>query len=145
MTLRERLFSSLIINPETGCVEWSRYRDNGYGRLDRGKKAGLTVLTHRIMWEMFNGPIPEGMTLDHLCRNRCCANLSHLEVVTAVENALRGGNNIKTHCDKGHEFTPENTYISPSYPTRRNCRECLNARGREYRARKKAQKIASIA
>jgi hypothetical protein len=64
------------------------------------------------------------MTIDHLCRNTSCVRPDHLEVVTREENALRGSRNAaKTHCDRGHEFTPENTYVPPSRD-HRACREC---------------------
>lgn len=45
---------------------------------------------HRVVWEYTNGPIPNGMQIDHLCRQRDCCELSHLDVVTNLENQLRG-------------------------------------------------------
>lgn len=106
------------------CLEWqgSRYQ-NGYGKLgDAGYQA------HRISYTLFKGEIPKSMCIDHLCRNRICVNPEHLEVVTLVENVMRGEsqharNARKTHCKNGHEFTKENTYIHPQRGNR-HCKEC---------------------
>jgi hypothetical protein len=74
-----------VPNPETGCWEWSGYKDpQGYCRMMyKGKKA----LVHRAYWEMHRGPIPEGMTIDHICRVRHCVNPDHLRVVTLAVNS----------------------------------------------------------
>jgi hypothetical protein len=133
--LRERLFSRLIINPETGCLLWTgSCSEEGYGRLGRdGRKA----LVHRVMYELFVGPIPDGLEIDHLCRVRNCAAPGHLEAVTGRVNKLRG-NTITaaaagaTHCPQKHEYDLLNTWISPA--GQRRCRACR----REKRRAKKA-------
>jgi|SRR5579863_856869 len=88
-TPRERLLSGLIVNPRTDCLEWSRAKNYGYGVI---RWDGRQQMVHRVMYELFAGPIPEGMDLDHLCRNRACANVAHLEPVTRKENLNRGRN-----------------------------------------------------
>jgi hypothetical protein len=90
------------------CWLWTRYvRPSGYAVF-----GGRYI--HRLAFELLVGPIPEGMEIDHLCRNRSCANPAHLEPVTRPENLRRGEtfaaeNAAKTHCLHGHEFTPANT------------------------------------
>ena len=72
----------------TPCWIWARSRKpKGYGQL---RRAGKTLYAHRVYWERENGPIPEGLELDHLCRQRACCNPAHLELVTSQENTLRG-------------------------------------------------------
>lgn len=141
-SLRDRLLSKAVINWETGCWEWTASCDHrGYGRIRVGGRAGRKVRVHRLSYEMTYGPIPEGMVIDHLCRVRRCLNPDHLEVVSGAVNILRGisvpaVNAAKTHCIRGHEFTPENTYRASNGRGGhgRGCRACL----REYPARKAA-------
>lgn len=118
-----------------GCWEWLSNKTKakgGYGRISRG---GKMVLAHRFMYERAKGPIPDGLTLDHLCRNRLCVNPGHLEPVTLRENALRGVgptaiNARKTHCIRGHRLNEKNTYTKTGG---RSCRACVNARAAEKR------------
>lgn len=115
---------------ETPCWVWTAglMGTSGYAQFRYSKaKNGLG---HRYSYEHHIGPIPEGMTLDHLCRVRECVNPEHLEVVTPKVNILRGkgkgaANKLKTHCVHGHEFTPENTYINAKKA--RVCRACQKA------------------
>ena len=120
MPLRERLLSRLLIDPDSDCVVWSGSHNpkTGYGQIqDQGKNK----LVHRVMYEMFAGPVPDGLELDHLCRNKLCANVSHLEAVTHQVNTQRRSAVI-THCPAGHEYTEENTYLGKHGRTCRACR-----------------------
>ena len=69
-----------------GCWEWTGTVNNQYGMFSVGSKFKLT---HRLAYEMLNGPIPDGLEIDHLCRNKLCANPDHLEAVTHTENMVR--------------------------------------------------------
>ena len=108
-----------------GCWSWTASRDRGYGRFWVGKKL---FWVHRLSHEVFKGPIPAGLQIDHLCRNRSCVNPDHLEAVTARVNTLRSGstsavNARKVACIRNHGFTAENTYVWAKDGTRR-CRTC---------------------
>lgn len=120
---------------ENGCWVFQGARSKaGYGYIGMGGKADGTAPTHRVTYLHFKGPIPESLVLDHLCRNRACCNPEHLEPVTRKENTRRGlrgpgwGERDITHCKRGHEFTPENTYRSK---VGRVCRACKLARDAE--------------
>lgn len=129
--------------PDLGpCWLWTAKTGRaGYGRFTVGYRE---VSATRWICELKLGSIPEGYEPDHLCFNTSCVNYeSHLEVVTRRENTLRGGsppaiNARKTHCDNGHEFTPENTYIRTRPRGGRACRICRNDAARRYREKKRA-------
>jgi hypothetical protein len=130
-----RLMSKVTVVPETGCWVVDLWKGARYGRVVyKGRK----WLAHRAFYDLLVGPIPEGLTLDHLCRNTPCVNPEHLEPVTQRENNLRADdspttqNARKTHCKRGHEFTPENTTVCNGS---RYCRACMRRRYRESRAK----------
>jgi hypothetical protein len=88
------------------CWEWTGARTNGYGYF---KRVGTTRRAHRIAYEHLVGPVPDGLVLDHLCRNRGCVNPDHLEPVTSRENLRRGSGIAGRHarsdlCPRGHEY-----------------------------------------
>ena len=122
------------------CWNWKGKLDkDGYGRFFYGGKTGKA---HRFSHELNIGPIPKGLTIDHLCRNRRCVRPSHLEPVFDKQNILRGKgvaaiNAVKTHCMRGHEFTLENTRMSNDG---RICRTCFRAYDREWKKRKRRER-----
>lgn len=74
-----------------GCWDWiGSLTKAGYGHLRQGGRGEPVIYAHRYSHEIFSGPIPEGMQIDHLCRNRRCVNPAHLEIVTNKENGRRG-------------------------------------------------------
>ncbi len=121
-------------------------RSDGYRALYVGVTEGRTArykMAHRVAWEQVNGPIPDGLVIDHLCRNRECINVAHLEVVTNKVNILRGvapsaQHARQTHCKEGHLFTEETTYIQKNGS--RRCRTCKRA----WNQRKWKEKVASV-
>ena len=113
-----------------GCWEWGAGKQSrGYGMCWNGEKA---VLAHRFSFEVHKGEIPEGLVIDHLCRNRSCVNPDHLEAVSQRENVRRGNSPrlraAQTHCKRGHEYTPENTH---SWGGSRACKSCKAQLARE--------------
>jgi hypothetical protein len=125
---------------DDGCWVWQRAKNwDGYGQV---RHDGNTRLVHRLTYRLIVGPIPDGLTLDHLCRIRACCNPEHLDPVTLKVNILRADTfqahyAAQTHCKNNHEFTPENTYIEGSGS--RRCRECKRALNRASKARLKAR------
>lgn len=151
--LEERLLAKINKNgplpeqrPELGpCWVWTgATQGSGYGCITvRQRKLGA----HVVVYEFYRKPVPEGMDLDHLChpgdgscpratcRHRLCVNPDHLEPTTRLENLKRGNtliaaNLAKTHCDRGHEFTPENTHVRvlPDGRESRQCHACRRLR-----------------
>lgn len=125
-TAEERFWSNVDKCGE--CWTWTGYiKPNGYASFypGGGRHVGK-VYAHRFSYELVNGPIPNGMEIDHTCNVRNCVNPAHLEVVTHRENLDRAKDR-RTHCPHGHEFTDENSYWWNGY---RSCRTCRTARHR---------------
>jgi len=116
------------------CWEWTGMRDrDGYGKVswDARKK-----LTHRLAYELLVGPVPVGLQLDHLCRNRACVNPDHLQPVTWAENLRRGAPRRRPNCRRGHPLSGDNLYARPGSGGRecRTCRLAYQKRWREARS-----------
>lgn len=125
-----RLDARTVVTP-TGCVEYQGgLTTSGYGQMSVD---GRSVQTHRLAYVLAIGPVPEGLVIDHLCRNRACCNPFHMEPVTRQVNTLRGatlaaGNAAKTHCRQGHPYEGDNLRIDSC--GKRRCRQCETARRR---------------
>ena len=121
-----------VVRSEDGCWVWTgAMSTKGYGYFQfRGK----LWRAHRAMYTLVRGEIPDGLSLDHLCRNRACINPEHLEAVPIRVNIMRGAslgavNAAKTHCINGHAFSEENTrYSARDGYVERRCNVCSNAR-----------------
>jgi len=142
----ERLANKSTFEPNTGCLLWTGgVSSNGYGTIGlRGK----VLSTHRLSWELVNGPIPSGLYVCHRCDTPACINVDHLFLGTAKDNVTdkvqKGrqrypGHKIKTHCVRGHELTEENVY---RYGPRqgRSCRACSIDSGKARYAAKKEKR-----
>ena len=122
--------------PDGECMIYSGSKnEKGYGLIFVGTG---TKRVHRLWWQAHGRTIPRGKQLDHLCGNRACVRLDHLEVVTNRTNVLRGNgptaiNARKSHCARGHAFDAENTYQSRGG---RVCRRCRYRRTKESRERR---------
>ncbi len=135
--LPERFLKKVHIK-ETGCWEWQgSLTRKGYGQFHVGSRrdgSRRMVRAHIFAYETEIGIIPEGLQLDHLCRNHACVNPAHLEPVTGSVNCRRGltGANMKlregakTHCPKGHPYDSRNTLVRKDGS--RECRACARER-----------------
>ena len=128
----ERFWSK--VDKSGDCWLWtaSTFPSGGYGQFNVGsKKLGTRrpARAHRYAYEALIGPIPDGLQLDHLCREPLCVNPAHLEPVTQKVNILRGVgwaavNARKSHCDEGHPLSGSN--LARTSGGGRRCRLCAN-------------------
>lgn len=115
----------------------------GYVRVRADGANRRKVYGHRVTWEYFIEPIPDGLTFDHLCRNTSCVNPWHGDLVPSLVNSRRSSRNIavvnasKTHCPQGHPLEGDNIKFNKTVQgTRaRQCRICHNEANRAYRLR----------
>lgn len=108
--------------------------DNGHGYRTIADSSGKKHYVHRLAYEHFRGPIPSGMEIDHLCRNRACFNPEHLEPVTRAENGRRAreANGLPEKCRRGLH---SDWYYPKSRP--RQCRVCMFAAPSRHSKKKK--------
>ena len=139
-TPEQRFWEKVV---ESGdCWEWTGGKDyDGYGIHSVGASSPRA---HRFSYEMMVGPIPDGLHLDHLCRNTKCVNPDHLENVPHVENVRRGLVANKTHCNHGHPLEGTNvTYRKRGGARIKTCATCLSATRRKSMAKYLAKKKAA--
>lgn len=127
-TLEQRFWA--FVEKSEACWMWTGRVNHGYGRF---RFYGNEYSAHRFSYELHKGEIPETLVIDHLCRVTLCVNPDHLEVVTNVENVMRGYsrsavNARKTHCIRGHALDDVNTFVAPNGS--RHCRLCERERRR---------------
>lgn len=124
------------------CQIWQgAVQNKGYGSVR--SNGGKSQLAHRVVFTEMVGPIEDGLTVDHLCCNKLCQNVFHMELVTRAENSRRK-NERQTHCIKGHELAGENLRTSMKHDghERRVCMACHREHTAAYRARVKEREAA---
>jgi HNH endonuclease len=133
-TLEERFWAK-VEKTET-CWLWTASKfSNGYGQFQTPAKNNLA---HRLSYELTVGPVPDGLQLDHLCRNVACVRPDHLEPVTCQVNITRGlvpivsgeHNRVKTHCPDGHPYSGDNLHVNAAGS--RVCLTCLRAKRNKW-------------
>ena len=140
----ERFIAFVQADPDTYCWNWTgKQNSKFYGYFWYNQ---TTAQAYRFSYETFRGPIPEGLEIDHLCRNTSCVNPDHLEVVTRRENLLRGSSPVginvrKLHCVHGHPFNEKNTRVDPKSGSR-YCKTCCRKNAvRYYHAKKDRRQL----
>ncbi len=127
--LYDYIVETVRIRTDDECWSWpAQHVGAGYPRV---KYKGKNKKVHRIAYELRQGPVPDGLELDHTCMSVWCWNPDHLEPVTHQENCARTVQSLKTHCLKGHPYDAENTYHtkgSHSHTSQRQCRTCNRER-----------------
>lgn len=134
---------------DNGCWEWTgTLHKEGYGQINWKPAGKLIAFAHRVVLAAIGEPLPDGLVVDHLCRNRRCCNPDHLELVTQRENVMRSPiapgaiNARKTHCPQGHPYSSENTSAYYGLGGRstwsRACKTCAAASQARSYARKRS-------
>ena len=130
-----------FVEKTDACWVWQGCRHQGYGQINTGSRKDGTRRVkgaHIVSYNLFKGEIPNGLEIDHLCRNRACVNPDHLEAVPHQVNTVRSpivvwkARKARTHCTRGHEYSEVNTHIERDGS--RSCRQCDSIHQRKARA-----------
>ena len=144
--IQARFWAKVDIARDDECWHWKASRGGDYGQFNI---EGKPMKAHRVAYELSVGRIPDGLVLDHLCKNRICVNPHHMEPVTPRENVMRGDLEVsrqavirywreRTHCANNHELTQENIYSAPGRPNSRACRTCRREATKRSEQKRKA-------
>lgn len=143
-SLAQRLADLSMPEPNSGCIIWLGQIACKYGHIGEGAPSRRMLLVHRAAYELANGAIPGGMTIDHLCRVTTCINPAHMELTTLRENLHRGvlaRRPVETRGDRnvckfGHALTGANLIPRETGRLGR-CRACAAEAARRYELRQK--------
>ena len=143
-TLEERFWQK--VQKTESCWLWTGAKSVGYGRIGAGRKTGKLLFAHRLSYEMHLGLIPDGLVIDHLCRNPSCVNPAHLEAVSVRTNTLRGISPTvlvyhKEVCSNGHDLSKDGSCIIYNNGLRKRCKTCCSNAQRRWYQKKKLLKI----
>lgn len=136
-TADRRFWSKVRGGDVSECWEWQAVTVDGYGSF---QMTHTKVRAHRLSYEWLIGPIPDGLMLDHLCRNRKCVNPYHMDPVPNVVNARRGATCRATEdrCANGHPWSAETWRIG-----KRNLRICPTCAALNSRAWRRRASVAA--
>ncbi|MCE5309626.1 MAG: HNH endonuclease [Acidobacteriales bacterium] len=137
------LLKKVKVNPGTGCHIWTGYTDQkGYGHCGH---QGKVRVVHRVIWEYRNGPVPEGLQLDHLCAVKSCCNPEHLRAVTARENSLADTSNNMAARNFRRLVCPKCGGPYSQFPNGvRYCKPCRNKKMMETQRVRRANRKLGI-
>lgn len=126
----QRLLANVAIEPNGCHVSLYSRGSHGYSQIGWNEQGKVTMkLGHRVAWEHANGPIPAGMTIDHVCRNKPCINVDHLRLLTNSENGRRNWRDypLGQICVRGHQGE------RVIYRGRNRCPECWKIYQKKWR------------
>ena len=155
--LRTRIRENVVVDLKSGCWQWqASFNTHGYGQLGIGSRldgSRRLATAHRVAYQEFVGPVPDGLELDHLCRNRACCNPEHLEpvphhvnirrAVSGSDNACKNGHTGMFYSEKDKRYYCRECRAAASTRYRERNHELTNARSRESMRKRRADRITN--